>query len=272
MTVLENVLTGLHARTAAGLGGVLLRLPAFRARGAARGRAGAGGARVGRAGGQGGACGRAALSYGDQRRLEIARAMAPGAAPADARRAGGRHEPGGDGGAGRPDPRARAAGDDRAAGRARHGFRDGHLRQRQRAEFRPADLRRAAGAGAAGSRRDRGLSRATRSPRGWRPGRKVGRARRLDERSRDRGPRRPLRADRGGARRQPGGAGGAGGDADRRERGRQDDDHARGLGPGAARGPARCGSAGGRSRAGRRTGSRPPGCCRCRRGGSVSPS
>ena len=76
MTVLENVLTGLHARTAASLPGVLLRLPAFRAeerRAVARARAaleivGLADAADRQAG---------ALSYGDQRRLEIARALAP---------------------------------------------------------------------------------------------------------------------------------------------------------------------------------------------------
>jgi len=76
MTVLENVLTGLHARTTAGLPEILLRLPRFRAeerRAVERARAALD--MVGlldkadlRA---------AALSYGDQRRLEIARAMGP---------------------------------------------------------------------------------------------------------------------------------------------------------------------------------------------------
>jgi branched-chain amino acid transport system ATP-binding protein len=76
MTVLENVMTGLHTRTSAGLGGVLLRLPGFRVeerRAVERARAaldvvGLADAVDRRAG---------ALSYGDQRRLEIARAMAP---------------------------------------------------------------------------------------------------------------------------------------------------------------------------------------------------
>ena len=76
MTVLENVLTGLHTRTSAGLPGVLLRLPGFRAeerRAVDRARealalVGLGEKADRRAGG---------LSYGDQRRLEIARAMAP---------------------------------------------------------------------------------------------------------------------------------------------------------------------------------------------------
>ena len=76
MTVLENVLTGLHARTTAALPAILLRLPAFRAEeraAVARARAaldfvGLSAAADRRA---------ATLSYGDQRRLEIARALAP---------------------------------------------------------------------------------------------------------------------------------------------------------------------------------------------------
>jgi branched-chain amino acid transport system ATP-binding protein len=76
MTVLENVLTGLHTRTEAGLPGVLFRTPRFRTeerRAVARARdaldfvglAGKAGLRA------------SALAYGDQRRLEIARATAP---------------------------------------------------------------------------------------------------------------------------------------------------------------------------------------------------
>ena len=76
MTVLENVLTGLHTRTSAGLAGVVLRLPSFRAeerRAVARARAA-----LDLVGLADKADVRAnALSYGDQRRLEIARAMAP---------------------------------------------------------------------------------------------------------------------------------------------------------------------------------------------------
>ena len=76
MTVLENVLTGLHTRLGAGLVSTVLRLPRFRAeerRAVARARAaldlvGLAAKAEWRAG---------ALSYGDQRRLEIARAMAP---------------------------------------------------------------------------------------------------------------------------------------------------------------------------------------------------
>ncbi len=76
MTVLENALTGLHARLIASTPSVVLRLPAFRAeerRAVARARAALDLVGLADKAGQ-----RAqALSYGDQRRLEIARAMAP---------------------------------------------------------------------------------------------------------------------------------------------------------------------------------------------------
>jgi branched-chain amino acid transport system ATP-binding protein len=76
MTVLENVLTGMHPRLHASLGAVIFRLPSFRAEereAVARARAAL--ELVGLAD-------RAdlpanGLAYGDQRRLEIARAMAP---------------------------------------------------------------------------------------------------------------------------------------------------------------------------------------------------
>ena len=76
MTVLENALTGLHTRTHAGLLATALRLPAFRKeerRAVARARAALD--LVGLADRADLPAG--ALSYGDQRRLEIARAMAP---------------------------------------------------------------------------------------------------------------------------------------------------------------------------------------------------
>ena len=104
MTVLENVLTGLHLqarrelcrRSCCGLGGSgrrsVRRWPRrsrhWRWWGCPRGPAEPAGA----------------LSYGDQRRLEIARAMAASPAAGAAGRAGGGDEPGGDGGAGRADP------------------------------------------------------------------------------------------------------------------------------------------------------------------------
>ena len=77
MTVLENALTGLHARLRSGLLGAALRLPGFRAeeRGAVQ-QARAALDLVGLADKAEWRAG--ALSYGDQRRLEIARAMAPG--------------------------------------------------------------------------------------------------------------------------------------------------------------------------------------------------
>ena len=79
MTVLENALTGLHAWLRPGvLPARLLRLPGFQP---ARARGGGPGA--GRARSRGAGCMRpnrpaGTLPYGDQRRLEIARAMAPG--------------------------------------------------------------------------------------------------------------------------------------------------------------------------------------------------
>ena len=104
MTVLENVLTGLHARTSAGLA----RRPAPRCPASAREerraveRARAALDFVGLA--DKAERRAAALSYGDQRRLEIARAMAPEPAPADAGRARRRHEPGRDRSPRRPRP------------------------------------------------------------------------------------------------------------------------------------------------------------------------
>ena len=79
MTVLENVLTGLHPWRSAGLMATVLRTPGFRREERAlveRGRD------VLEMVGLSAAAGRcaAALSYGDQRRLEIARAIAPGPA------------------------------------------------------------------------------------------------------------------------------------------------------------------------------------------------
>jgi branched-chain amino acid transport system ATP-binding protein len=76
MTVLENVLTGLHARPAPGMAATILRLPSFRraehdfvaAARAALDFVGLADRAEARA---------SALSYGDQRRLEIARALAP---------------------------------------------------------------------------------------------------------------------------------------------------------------------------------------------------
>lgn len=76
MSVLETVMTGMHVRMRAGLAAILLRLPGFRAEeGRARGDALAlldlvGLADPRRRAGD--------LSYGEQRRLEIARALAAG--------------------------------------------------------------------------------------------------------------------------------------------------------------------------------------------------
>jgi branched-chain amino acid transport system ATP-binding protein len=76
MTVLENVLTGLQARPGPGLAAIILRLPAFRRdERAAVARARAALDFVGLADRAGERA--AGLAYGDQRRLEIARALAP---------------------------------------------------------------------------------------------------------------------------------------------------------------------------------------------------
>ena len=76
MTVLENVLTGLHAHLPTSLPPTLLRLPSFRrTEREAITQAQAALDLVGLADRANTAAG--ALSYGDQRRLEIARAMAP---------------------------------------------------------------------------------------------------------------------------------------------------------------------------------------------------
>ena len=76
MTVAENVLTGLHCAGRTGLVGTLLRTPGFRREErAGKERAAAALDLVGLGGKAGALAG--SLSYGDQRRLEIARAMAP---------------------------------------------------------------------------------------------------------------------------------------------------------------------------------------------------
>ena len=75
MSVLENVLTGLHATLHSGLFGILARLPGFRAE--EREAVAAGHEALALVGLRARAADPAgSLSYGDQRRLEIARAMA----------------------------------------------------------------------------------------------------------------------------------------------------------------------------------------------------
>jgi len=75
MSVLENVLTGLHAKLHVGLAGVACRLPAFHAE--ERHAVGAARAALSLVGLSDRADRQAqSLAYGDQRRLEIARAMA----------------------------------------------------------------------------------------------------------------------------------------------------------------------------------------------------
>ena len=80
----------------------------------------------------------AALPYGLQKRVELARALAMRPRVLHARRAGRRHEPRGDRGHGALHPRRAARmGRHGADGRARHGHGDGPLRPRRRAQLRP---------------------------------------------------------------------------------------------------------------------------------------
>ena len=77
MTALENVMVGQHARMRAGLFGSILRVPAGAAGGARGDREGARGARATSASPRASTTQMSVnLSYGDQRRLEIARALA----------------------------------------------------------------------------------------------------------------------------------------------------------------------------------------------------
>ncbi len=78
MTVLENVLVGMHCRTRAGIAGILLGAPVREGRGPAVARARGGAARRSSASGSSPAWPEPAwtLSYANRRRLEIARALA----------------------------------------------------------------------------------------------------------------------------------------------------------------------------------------------------
>ena len=95
MTALENVLVGMHSRLKGGILGSIIGTPRVRREERqARERAlelldycGLGGHHDDFA---------RNLSYGDQRRLEVARALATRAEAAAPRRADGRHEPAGD--------------------------------------------------------------------------------------------------------------------------------------------------------------------------------
>src|SRR5262249_50500665 len=156
MTVLDNVLVGEHCRLDATVAGAVLRPPAVlaeerRARERARDLL----AFVGLHGKNDDLARN--LPYGDQRRLEIARARDRAAAPA-ARRANGGHEPARDRDPHRADrTRASRAVAVDLAHRARHGSRHGDLGSRQRTRLRHAHRRGHAGGDPAAPARHRGL-------------------------------------------------------------------------------------------------------------------
>ena len=167
MTVLENVLTGAHPAARATLPEVIARLPRFRRQERqAVARAQAALALVGLADAAGTRA--AALSYGDARRLEIARAMAghPRLLLLDEPAAG--LNPSENNRPRRPRPHHPRRRHHRAAGGARHGLRDGHLGRRDRAQLRQTHLRRRPRRRPAGPGGDRSLSR----PQGRRPARR----------------------------------------------------------------------------------------------------
>ena len=158
MTALENVLVGMHCRMRGGIFGSILRTPRVRREerdATKRGR------ELLTYSGLPGRHNEMArnLPYGDQRRLEVARALAtkPKLLLLDEPTAG-------------MNPQETAAfttfvarsatsRPDRADDRARHEGRDGHLRPRHRPRLRPEDRRGDAAGGPEGRARDRGLPR-----------------------------------------------------------------------------------------------------------------
>ena len=106
------------------------------------------------------------LPYGEQRRLEIARALATRPEAAAARRARGGHEPRREAGAARADPPpARAARAHDRADRPRRVVRDEPVRPRGRARSRREDRGRSTRDGAARPGGDRGVPRQRRRDR-----------------------------------------------------------------------------------------------------------
>ena len=159
MTALENVMVGADARHTTGMLSALFRLPRHRREEAAGRRAGAGAAATSWASRSQADELAANLSYGDQRRLEIARAMATeptllcldepaaGFNPAEKRQADG------------PDPQSPRPGLHRAADRARHAAGHGCHRPDRGAGVRPQDRRGRAGGDPEQPGGDRGLPR-----------------------------------------------------------------------------------------------------------------
>ena len=175
---------------------------------------------------------RATCAYGDQRRLEVARALATRAEAAAARRADGRHEPAGDRRLHRVRrTAARRARPDGAADRARHEGRDGGLASASRCS---TTARRSPRARRPRCSRDPRVIEAYLGHAGRRHERSPPRAERRHAAARARGHPRLLRRDPRAQGRLARGARGRDRDADRRQRRRQVDDAADDLGPPAA--------------------------------------
>ena len=208
MTALENVMVGEHSRMRAGLFGSILRTPGVRREEReVRERARETLDYVGLSAAQVDSLA-INLSYGDQRRVEIARALASDPQAAPARRADRGDEPAGVGPAdGVHGAAAQRARPHDPPDRARHEGRDGRLRAHHRARPRREDRRGRSPGDPRQRARDRGLPR------------EAGRADRAAARAR----RRPhlLREHRGAEGHLAHRRGGRDRDADRLERGRQ---------------------------------------------------